>query len=167
MFEKAVELSPKDEQLAGNLADAYRAGGRKDQATATYDKAIQLAFQQLQVNPKLASVTGDLALYYAKKGDVTNALQYARQARSLDPDDLQLTTEFDIDNVLFRSAILQVREPAGNVLLCAFFDLTEELFFVGNSRTHALHLPSLSGAFHIKIYVLLLIEARPSSGRTP
>jgi eukaryotic-like serine/threonine-protein kinase len=90
MFEKAVELSPKDEQLAGNLADAYRAGGRTDQATATYDKAIQLAFQQLQVNPKLASVTGDLALYYAKKGDVTHALQYARQARSLDPDDLQL-----------------------------------------------------------------------------
>jgi tetratricopeptide (TPR) repeat protein len=90
MFEKAVELSPKDEQLAGNLADAYRAGGRTDQAAATYDKAIQLAFQQLQVNPKLASVTGDLALYYAKKGDVTHALQYARQARSLDPDDLQL-----------------------------------------------------------------------------
>jgi serine/threonine protein kinase/tetratricopeptide (TPR) repeat protein len=90
MFEKAVELSPKDEQLAGNLADAYRAGGRTDQAAATYDKAIQLAFQQLQINPKLASVTGDLALYYAKKGDVTHALQYARQARSLDPDDLQL-----------------------------------------------------------------------------
>jgi serine/threonine protein kinase/tetratricopeptide (TPR) repeat protein/TolB-like protein len=90
MFEKAVELSPKDEQLVGNLADAYRAAGRKDQATATYDKAIQLAFQQLQVNPKLASVTGDLALYYAKKGDVAHALQYARQARALDHEDLQL-----------------------------------------------------------------------------
>ncbi len=90
MFEKGVELSPKDEQLAGNLADAYRAAGRKQQANATYDKAIQLAFQQLQVNPKLASVTGDLALYYAKKGDVAHALEYTRQARALDPEDLQL-----------------------------------------------------------------------------
>ncbi len=90
MFEKAVELSPRDEQLIGNLADAYRAAGRKDQAASTYDKAIQLAFRQLQVNPKLASVTGDLALYYAKKGDGGHALQYINQARSLDREDLQL-----------------------------------------------------------------------------
>ena len=90
MFEKAVELSPQDEQVMGNLADAYRAAGRKDQAGSTYDKAIQLAFRQLQVNPKLASVTGDLALYYAKKGDGGHALEYIRQARSLDREDLQL-----------------------------------------------------------------------------
>jgi serine/threonine protein kinase/Flp pilus assembly protein TadD len=90
MFEKAVELSPQDDLLMGNLADAYRAAGRKDQATSTYDKAIQLAFRQLQVNPKSASVTGDLALYYAKKGDGEHALEYIHQARSLDREDLQL-----------------------------------------------------------------------------
>jgi len=90
MFEKAVALSPQDEQLMGNLADAYAAGGKKDQATAAYGKAIQLAFQQLQVNPKQAAVTGDLALYYAKKGDGGHALEYIRQARALDRDDLQL-----------------------------------------------------------------------------
>jgi tetratricopeptide (TPR) repeat protein len=90
MFEKAVELSSQDETLMGNLADAYRAAGRKDQASATYDKAIQLAFRQLQVNPKLASVTGDLALYYAKKGDGDHALEYMKQARSLDRENLQL-----------------------------------------------------------------------------
>jgi serine/threonine protein kinase/tetratricopeptide (TPR) repeat protein len=90
MFEKAVELSPQDEQLMGNLADAYAAAGKKDQATTAYGKAIQLSFQQLQVNPKQASVTGDLALYYAKKGDGAHALEYIRQARALDRDDLQL-----------------------------------------------------------------------------
>src|SRR5450432_3630476 len=90
MFEKAVELSPQDEQLMGNLADAYRAAGRKDQAASTYDKAIQLTFRQLQVNLKSASATGDLALYYAKKGDGDHALEYIRQARSLDREDLQL-----------------------------------------------------------------------------
>ena len=90
MFEKALEKSPKDEQLAGNLADAYRWSGRPQQAKDTYEKAIQLAFQQLQVNPKLAAVTGDLALYYAKNADPAHALQYIRQARSIDASDLQL-----------------------------------------------------------------------------
>jgi serine/threonine protein kinase/tetratricopeptide (TPR) repeat protein len=90
MSEKAVEMSPKDELLEGNLADAYRASGRTQESLTAYDTAIRLAFQQLQVNPKSASVTGDLALYYMKKGDSAHALQYIRQARSLDPSDLQL-----------------------------------------------------------------------------
>ena len=90
MYVKAVELSPKDEELLGDLADAYRAAGQRDQAAATYDQAIRLAFQQLQVNPKLAPVTAHLALYYAKKGDAAHALAYTHQARALDPEDLQL-----------------------------------------------------------------------------
>ncbi len=64
--------------------------GRSQEANTTYDKAIHLAFQQLQVNPKSAGVTSDVALYYAKKGNGALALQYIRQARSLDPSDLQL-----------------------------------------------------------------------------
>jgi Flp pilus assembly protein TadD len=90
MYEKAVEMSPKDEQLEGNLADAYRSSGHTQESLTAYDAAIKLAFQQLQVNPKSASVTGDLALYYMKKADAPHALQYIRQARTLDPSDLQL-----------------------------------------------------------------------------
>ena len=90
MFEKAVEMSPKDEQLMGNLADSYRWSSHSQQAAATYDKAIGLAYQQLQVNPRAASVMGDLALYYAKKGDTAHAEQYSRQAREIDPSDSQL-----------------------------------------------------------------------------
>ena len=89
-FENAVELEPKDEVYMGNLADAYRWSGQKDKANATYDRAIALAFQQLQVNPKLAGVTGDLAMYYAKKGDAAHAAQYIRQARAIDASDVQL-----------------------------------------------------------------------------
>jgi Flp pilus assembly protein TadD len=33
---------------------------------------------------------GDLAVYYAKKGDSRNALQYIQQARSINPQDVQL-----------------------------------------------------------------------------
>jgi Flp pilus assembly protein TadD len=71
MFEKAVEMSPNDEWFVGNLADAYRWSGREDQARSTYDKAIALAYKQLQVNPDDTSTMGGMALYYAKNGDST------------------------------------------------------------------------------------------------
>jgi serine/threonine protein kinase/Flp pilus assembly protein TadD len=90
MYEKAVEMTPNDEVLLGNLGDAYRWSGHSDQASTTYAKAISLAFQELQVNPRSASIMGDLGLLYAKKGDAANALQYTQQARSINSADLQL-----------------------------------------------------------------------------
>ena len=90
MFAKATEMTPNDEVLFGNLGDAYRWSGHSEQASAAYDKAISLAYQQLQVNPRSSGTMGDVALYYAKKGDARNALQYIQQARAIDPADLQL-----------------------------------------------------------------------------
>jgi serine/threonine protein kinase/tetratricopeptide (TPR) repeat protein len=90
MFEKAVEISPNDEWFVGNLADAYRWAGHYDQARSTYDKAIPLAYKELQVNPHDASTMGGMALYYAKMGDSTQALQFIRRARSVDPNSNQL-----------------------------------------------------------------------------
>jgi tetratricopeptide (TPR) repeat protein len=90
MYEKAVEMTPNDEQLQGNLGDAYRWSGHSDQAAAAYGKAISLAFQELQVNPRSATIMGDLGLLYAKKGDAENALQYTNQARAISPDDVYL-----------------------------------------------------------------------------
>jgi tetratricopeptide (TPR) repeat protein/predicted Ser/Thr protein kinase len=90
MYEKAVEMNPNDEVLLGNLGDSYRWSGHSDQAAIAYGKAISLAFQELQVNPRSASIMGDLGVLYAKKGDATNALQYTNQARAIKPDDVQL-----------------------------------------------------------------------------
>jgi len=90
MYQKAVEMTPNDEVLYGNLGDAERWSGHSDQAAAAYDKAISLAFQQLQVNPRSAGTKGDLALYYAKKGEAQNALQYIAEARTINPDDVYL-----------------------------------------------------------------------------
>ena len=90
MYEKAVEMTPNNEELLGNLADSYRWSGHSDQAAAAYSKAISLAFQELQVNPRSATIMGDLGLLYAKKGDAANALQYTHQARAISPDDVQL-----------------------------------------------------------------------------
>ncbi len=90
MYEKATEMTPNNEELFGNLGDAYRWSGHSDQATAAYGKAISLAFQELRVNPRSASIMGDLGLLYAKKGDAANALQYTQQARAISPGDVQL-----------------------------------------------------------------------------
>ena len=90
MYEKAVEMTPNNEELLGNLGDSYRWSGHSDQAAAAYGKAIALAFQELQVNPRSATLMGDLGLLYAKKGDAANALQYTQQARAINSDDLQL-----------------------------------------------------------------------------
>jgi tetratricopeptide (TPR) repeat protein len=90
MYEKAVEMTPNDEILLGNLGDSYRWSGHSDQAATAYSKAISLAFQELQVNPRSATIMSDLGLLYAKKGDAANALQYTNQARAISPDDVQL-----------------------------------------------------------------------------
>jgi tetratricopeptide (TPR) repeat protein len=89
-FEKAVELNPSDETMMGNLADGYRAAGQMDKANATYDKAIALAFKELRVNPRSAETMGSLGLYFAKKGDVDQAMEFMKRARRLDPSSVDL-----------------------------------------------------------------------------
>ncbi len=90
MFQKAAEMSPGEETIVGNLADAYRWAGDKNKANAAYDQAIGLAYKQLQVNPRDASALGHMALYHSKKGDVTQAQDFIRRARSIDPSDVYL-----------------------------------------------------------------------------
>jgi tetratricopeptide (TPR) repeat protein len=80
MFEKAVAMSPNEELLTGNLADGYRWNGQKQKSLATYDKAIALAYKELQVNPRNTSAMGSLAGYYAKKGDGAQAIEWVSRA---------------------------------------------------------------------------------------
>jgi serine/threonine-protein kinase len=89
-FEKATQLGPNQELAMGNLGDAYRASGQKDKAMATYDKAIALAFQDLQVNPQNTGAMEDLALYYVKKGDSAHGMEYIKRARAIDKKDVGL-----------------------------------------------------------------------------
>lgn len=87
-FGKAVELNPADNINIGNLADAYRWSGQKDKANVTYDKAIELAYKDLQVNPRSAAALSSLALYYAKKGQSAQALNFIGRARLLDKENV-------------------------------------------------------------------------------
>jgi len=90
MFEKAVELSPNQPLAMGNLADAYRWTEQKGKALETYDKAIALAFKDLQVNPRDAKAMGYLALWYAKRGDDAHAREFIGRGRSIEQANVSL-----------------------------------------------------------------------------
>lgn len=90
MFEKATELSPENERFVGNLADGYRWAGHQQKAASTYDRAIALALNELQVNPKSADAKGNLALYYAKKGNATQARKFMADARAIEATNVDL-----------------------------------------------------------------------------
>ena len=90
MFEKAADMNGNEQLVVGNLADAYRWLGDRNKASKTYDRAIGLAYKAYQVNPRDAANLGSLALYYAKKGDVSLALEFIRRARSINKDETAL-----------------------------------------------------------------------------
>ncbi len=99
-FEKAYELNPNQHVVAGNLADAYRWSGRKDKAQVLYDRAIKLAYTDLDVNPRDAKTLSFLALYFSKKGDSTKAADLMRRARTLDPDNVEFLYHETVVNLL-------------------------------------------------------------------
>jgi tetratricopeptide (TPR) repeat protein len=74
----------------GNLAEAYGLEGQRDRAQATFERAIALGYNGLEVNPRDAAVKGRLALWYGKKGDIRQALKFISEARAIDPNDLDL-----------------------------------------------------------------------------
>src|SRR5258708_36636851 len=90
MFEKVVEMNKNDPMLVGNMRDASRWYNQREKANATYDRAIALAFKQLQVNPRDTSVMDELSLYYAKKGDAVQSLDFIRRARAINPIDVNM-----------------------------------------------------------------------------
>jgi tetratricopeptide (TPR) repeat protein/TolB-like protein len=90
MFEKALALSPNQQMAVSNLADAYRWSGQKEKADTTYDKAIALAFKDLEVNPQATDPMAGLALDYAKKGDPKRGMDFIRRARAIDKSDVEL-----------------------------------------------------------------------------
>jgi serine/threonine-protein kinase len=107
MFEKAAAMQPNAEVYIGNLADGYRWAGQADKAGAAYNKAVGLALTAVQVNPRDAATRGNLALYYAKKGDAASARRFMREARGIDPKSADL-----LYNEAVMSALLNDKDRA-------------------------------------------------------
>jgi serine/threonine-protein kinase len=84
-FEQAAALNPNDAVTIGNLADGLRWSGQRERARSTYDRAIGLAYKELQVNPRDATVLAMVALYNAKSGRDDRAADLMKKARAIDP----------------------------------------------------------------------------------
>ena len=86
-YQKALEIDDTDWLAWGNLAYVYSwVNGMDQQATETFEKAIQLAEDAQQQNPRDPFVNSDLTLYYAKTGQSELALQHLETAITLSPD---------------------------------------------------------------------------------
>ena len=83
-------MQPNDHLAVANLRDAYRWLGEKEKADEAYSRAIELALEYVKVNPRHANTLGLLAVYYAKKQDPEKALQFIRNARAIDRNDISL-----------------------------------------------------------------------------
>jgi len=86
LMERASQLTPKSEQVWGNLGDAYACvSGRKRDAEYAYRHAVQLGQEHLKVNANDGETLSVVALYQAKLGDGTKALDNIQKARHLAP----------------------------------------------------------------------------------
>jgi tetratricopeptide (TPR) repeat protein len=89
-YEKAVKLDDRDYEVWGNLGDAYYWTKNRAKATHAYERAISLAKQKLQVNPRDATLLGYLAVYHAMLASKESASNYVTQALSLTQNDPEL-----------------------------------------------------------------------------
>jgi len=88
IMEKLVADGTKEYLIWGNLGDAYRwTPGNTEKATRAYQKAIALALEAIDVNSRDAAALSSLALYRAKSGQQTQALQAMEKALAAAPDD--------------------------------------------------------------------------------
>jgi serine/threonine-protein kinase len=87
VFEQAFQLAPHDYRMAGNAADAYYWAGQRTQAEAAYQRAIQLAQEAAQVNPKDSTPRLLLAKDHAMLGHRPEALRELKLAFKAAPDD--------------------------------------------------------------------------------
>jgi len=147
-FEKAVALNANNFESWGNLGDAYRwSSGKKDKAKAAYQQAIQLVREEIVKSPTQADLKADLAIYLAKSGNKSAALQTMEpvdEARSKDP------------TVLYDSAVVYElcgqRDKALSSLLAAvqggedLNDIKNEPEFVSLRADPRYHLQILNAA---------------------
>ena len=79
-FEEAANSTTGINPSRGNLGAALYYGGKKDRAMGAHRKAVELALEELKVNPRDPVVLSALAGYYAILSDRKHALLYLGQA---------------------------------------------------------------------------------------
>jgi serine/threonine-protein kinase len=83
-YSQAVARDDMDYIVWGNLGDAYYySEASRQRAAAAYQKAISIAKNNLEINPRDAGVHGDIAGYYSMLGQRNDAVIHLRDALSL------------------------------------------------------------------------------------
>jgi serine/threonine-protein kinase len=75
-YRAAINYDQKNQLLWANLGSAYHYGGEREPAKAAFEKALVLANEQLQVNPRDAVLHGDVAEIYAMLGQRKESLEH-------------------------------------------------------------------------------------------
>jgi serine/threonine protein kinase len=95
---RAAALDPHNDVLWRNLGDSYRQiPFRASDATSAYEKALQVATDELSVNPNSTEALSGIALYDAHLGRTKDAAMSISKALRLSPKD---------SDVLFTSALV-------------------------------------------------------------
>jgi eukaryotic-like serine/threonine-protein kinase len=89
-YREAAKLDPQQQVTWGNLGVALYYSGKKDEAMAPDRKAIELALQDLKVNPRDPVVLSSLAGYYSMLNDREHALLYLGQALQYGHNDKEI-----------------------------------------------------------------------------
>lgn len=90
-YQAAVQMTPNDYIIFGNLGEAYReVPGKQQESQNSYAEALRLSEQQLKVNASDSTILLNAAVYAANLGEKTKAEHYRRSglklsARSNDP----------------------------------------------------------------------------------
>ena len=86
-FARAVELSPHDQVVHGNLADAlWQIEGRRSEATSAYRRAIDLAERELAATPNDSILRAQVGYYYGRVADPQRSLAYLDEALRAGPE---------------------------------------------------------------------------------
>jgi serine/threonine-protein kinase len=85
-YETALEMNDSYYYLWGNLAVAYYyAPDMREKSFPAYEKAIETALAELEVNPNDSDVMISLGGYHARLGNEQQSLEYIRKALGLAP----------------------------------------------------------------------------------
>jgi serine/threonine-protein kinase len=129
-YQKAVQHSPERYDCWLNLGDCWNQLGRRANAEAAWQEAVDLAKNRLEVNAKDLETTVDLALLDAKLGEAEASKRLLRTANSLGTPDAE---------ALF--AEVEAYELAGE--RDTALRLLQQCAAQGYSRYEILHTPEL------------------------
>jgi tetratricopeptide (TPR) repeat protein len=97
-YRRAMVLEPDVATHCGNLGDALRMLGKNEEAQAAYAEAVRRAHARARITPLKPASLISLALWCARAGDASCALEEAQQAAAMQPKNI---------DILFRNAVVR------------------------------------------------------------